>query len=167
MLIREVRLDDAKEFMEMQLKIDDETRFMLFEPGERKTSEEKVKSILSDKIDSGSLVLVIEDQEKLVGFLSAQRGFAKRTRHSAYIVCGIQEAYCSKGLGSKMFKKLEEWAVKNGVTKLELTVMLPNRAGLALYQKMGFKIEGTKEKSCIIDGEYVDEYYMGKVLNVL
>jgi hypothetical protein len=29
---------------------------------------------------------------------------------------------------------------------------------------MGFKIEGLKEKSIIVDGKYVDEYYMGKIL---
>lgn len=31
---------------------------------------------------------------------------------------------------------------------------------------MGFKIEGLKEKSMIVDGKYVDEYYMGKIIDI-
>jgi RimJ/RimL family protein N-acetyltransferase len=29
---------------------------------------------------------------------------------------------------------------------------------------MGFEIEGTKRDSLIVDGEYVDELYMAKIL---
>ncbi len=42
--------------------------------------------------------------------------------------------------------------------------MTYNTAGIALYKKMGFEIEGTKRNSLFIDGKYVDEYYMSKLL---
>jgi RimJ/RimL family protein N-acetyltransferase len=42
--------------------------------------------------------------------------------------------------------------------------MTHNIAGIALYKKMGFEIEGTKRDSLLINGEYVDEYYMSKLL---
>jgi RimJ/RimL family protein N-acetyltransferase len=42
--------------------------------------------------------------------------------------------------------------------------MTHNEAGLALYKKMGFKIEGTKKDSLFVDGVYIDEYYMSKLL---
>jgi len=45
-----------------------------------------------------------------------------------------------------------------------LTVVTQNKAGLSLYKKMGFEIEGTKRDSLFIDGKYVDEYYMSKLL---
>jgi RimJ/RimL family protein N-acetyltransferase len=35
----------------------------------------------------------------------------------------------------------------------------------SLYQKMGFQVEGIKKDSLLVDGVYVDEYYMGKILN--
>lgn len=42
--------------------------------------------------------------------------------------------------------------------------MMHNKAAIGLYKKIGFKIEGLKEKSLIVDRKYVDEYYMGKIL---
>lgn len=59
---------------------------------------------------------------------------------------------------------MEKWALENTITRLELTVMTHNERAVRLYKKMGFKIEGLKEKSLIVDGKYVDEYYMGKIL---
>ncbi|QQP13453.1 LD-carboxypeptidase [Lysinibacillus agricola] len=44
------------------------------------------------------------------------------------------------------------------------SVMANNTAGVALYEKMGFEIEGTKRHSLYVDGEYMDEYYMSKLL---
>ena len=33
----------------------------------------------------------------------------------------------------------------------------------SLHQKMAFQIEGIKKDSLLVDGVYVDEYYMGKI----
>lgn len=63
-----------------------------------------------------------------------------------------------------LFNTLEEWAKDNGVHRLELTVMVHNEAGIALYKKSGFEIEGTKRHSLIIRGKFIDEYYMSKLI---
>jgi len=42
--------------------------------------------------------------------------------------------------------------------------MTHNQAGVALYKKYGFEIEGTKKSSVFVNGVYVDEYYMAKIL---
>lgn len=163
MIIREIRAEDSKGFLEMLIKLDNETQFMMFEPGERKTTEEKMKNIITEKCESGSLTLVVEDKDKIVGFLSAERGFANRIKHSAYIVVGILEKYCEKGVGTKLFSNLEVWAKENKITRLELMVMTHNKVAIKLYEKMGFKIEGVKEKASVVDGKYVDEYYMARL----
>ena len=59
---------------------------------------------------------------------------------------------------------MEKWAAENGVKRLELSVMTHNERGLALYKKMGFDIEGIKRASIFVNGAYVDEYLMGKIL---
>ncbi len=43
--------------------------------------------------------------------------------------------------------------------------MAHNTAGIALYKKQGFEIEGTRRHAYIINGQYVDEYYMAKILH--
>ena len=53
---------------------------------------------------------------------------------------------------------------RNGVLLPPLTVECPNTGTLHLYQKAGFKVEGVRPKSMMVDGQLVDEYYMGMVL---
>jgi RimJ/RimL family protein N-acetyltransferase len=59
---------------------------------------------------------------------------------------------------------MEKWAAENGVKRLELSVMTHNERGIALYKKMGFEIEGIKKASIFVNGVYVDEYLMSKIL---
>jgi ribosomal protein S18 acetylase RimI-like enzyme len=42
--------------------------------------------------------------------------------------------------------------------------MAHNKAGLALYRRRGFEIEGIKKHSLLLGGRYVDEYYMARLL---
>jgi RimJ/RimL family protein N-acetyltransferase len=42
--------------------------------------------------------------------------------------------------------------------------MTDNRATVALYEKAGFVVEGTRRDSMLLDGSYVDEYYGAKLL---
>jgi RimJ/RimL family protein N-acetyltransferase len=35
---------------------------------------------------------------------------------------------------------------------------------IKLYEKVGFHKEGIKEKSMLVDGKYIDEYYMAKLI---
>jgi RimJ/RimL family protein N-acetyltransferase len=51
------------------------------------------------------------------------------------------------------------------VKRLELSVMTHNERGIALYKKMGFEIEGTKRASIYVNGNYVDEYLMSKIIH--
>ncbi|MFJ7934471.1 GNAT family N-acetyltransferase [Sporosarcina sp. NPDC096371] len=45
--------------------------------------------------------------------------------------------------------QLDHWAEEHQLHRLELTVMESNTAGVALYQKNGFGIEGLKKRFAI------------------
>lgn len=164
MMIRKILAKDAQTFANMLLQLDSETDYMLYEPGERQTSVEETRERIERAERTDSVIFVAFDGENMVGFLSAERGCARRIRHSAYVVIGILSRYRGKKIGTRLFEELSEWAGKHQVTRLELTVMTPNKAGVGLYQKMGFKTEGLKEKSIVENGKYIDEYYMAKIL---
>jgi len=83
----------------------------------------------------------------------------------SYIIIGILQEFTGQGIGGQLFTALEEWAHQTSITRLELTVMTHNKAGLALYKKRGFEIEGTKKHSLLVNGHYADEYYMAKLLD--
>ncbi|WP_331666591.1 GNAT family N-acetyltransferase [Lacrimispora sp.] len=71
-----------------------------------------------------------------------------------------------RGRGSVLhfLSSWHKWADEKGVSRLELTVMCINDAARHLYEKNGFVVEGIKKNSMVVDGTYVDEYYMAKLL---
>jgi RimJ/RimL family protein N-acetyltransferase len=160
MEIRHIRETDAFNFLELSKKLDQETSFMLFEPGERKTTVEQQKQAIGRiTSENNSTFFVAEDDQELVGFLAILGGKNKRNKHSAYIVIGILQNYTDKGIGTSLFKKCFEWAESKQLYRLELTVMSHNEKGIALYEKMGFKKEGVKRASLRVNNDWVDEYY--------
>ena len=165
MLIRIITPQDAEPFLRLNKQLDEETKFMLFEPGERKTTVEVQEKAICSMLDSGhSTIIVAEQDGTLVGQITVVGSLLARKRHTAYIVIGIKQEYTGQGLGSKLFSAVEDWCKEKGVHRLELTVMQHNTAALRLYEKAGFRIEGSKMHSLFMDGEYIDEYCMAKYL---
>jgi len=165
MLIREAELDDAENLIKLIKQVEAESPFMLMEAGERKTSPEDQRRILERmKRESHSAIFVAEQDGRLVGYLIAIGGNANKIKHRAYLVIGILEEFRGQGIGTALFQHLEEWAASHYIERLELTVVTDNNAGVALYKKRGFEIEGTKRKSIKMNGQYYDEYYMAKLL---
>ena len=168
MLIRPIAEGDLESFHHMMCRLDEETPFMMYEPGERQArtkSLESLRSAIGDAVSGVDLLMVAEcDGGELVGFIWAQRGRLNRIAHTAYVVVGIREAFRGRGLGTAFFQQLVDWARSSGVIRLELTVECPNVGAKALYEKVGFKVEGLRPMSMMVDGRLVGEYYMGMIL---
>ncbi|WP_164669842.1 GNAT family N-acetyltransferase [Virgibacillus doumboii] len=165
MLIREIKIEDAGNLIDLIKEVEAESNFMLMEADERKTTpEQQRKHIEHIEQQNNSTIFAAEDEEKLVGYLIVMGGGVKRTKHSANLVAGILKDYRGQGIGSALFQKLDDWAKNNNISRLGLTTVTQNEAGLALYKKNGFEIEGTKRNSLIVDGKSYDEYYMSKLL---
>ena len=163
MIIREAKPADAEQLTGV-IADAESSGFMMFDPGERKiTAEQLAKRISSMEEDESSAILLAESAGVLAGYLFAIGNSLQRTSHIIYVAIGISEKSRGQGVGTKLLTQLDQWAKERNVRRIELTVMMKNRAGLALYQKMGYKIEGIKKNSLLVDGEYIDEYYMAKV----
>jgi RimJ/RimL family protein N-acetyltransferase len=59
---------------------------------------------------------------------------------------------------------LEFFAQQADLHRLELTVMSNNERAQRLYESMNYKTEGVRIHSLYIDGAYVDEISMAKLL---
>lgn len=165
MNIRVIKESDSEQFLLLCKALDQETKFMMLEPGERTTTIEEQRQKINDVLSRSNQIIFVADHENhLIGYLGAYGGTFRRNRHSAYIVIGILQAYTGQGIGKQLFKTLEEWATNQYIHRLELTVMAHNKRAISLYQKMGFKIEGIKQDSLWINGKYIDECYMGKII---
>lgn len=138
---------------------------MLFEPGERQLTTEKLKSRIESQVPGGqTTILVAEEKNVLKGYLFIIGNGPLVTRNNVYLAIGISEKSRGRGVGTKLFERLDAWSVEQKIHRLELNVMIHNRAGVALYQKSGFEIEGIRKNSLKVNGTYIDEYYMAKLI---
>lgn len=144
MQYRKLSVNEAEQFWNLMNQLDYETKYMLYEPGERTKNLPGVESFIRDSVEGEDFLLVAETDNRLVGYISAQKGRLNRIAHSAYIVVGILADYRGRGIGTEFFKRLNVWAEEKKVTRLELTVICENEAAKHLYINSGFQIEGIK-----------------------
>ncbi|WP_088043739.1 GNAT family N-acetyltransferase [Bacillus sp. EAC] len=164
MLIREVVTEDAERFLQLIKEVENKSEFMLYKAGERKmTADKQRQQIEIITKQPNATILIAEEKGDFCGYLMVIGGNAQRKKHTAYIVVGVLDEYRGKGIGTLLFQKLDAWSITHKIVRLELTVVTQNEAGVNLYKKMGYEIEGTKKKSLMIDGTVYDEYYMAKL----
>ncbi len=164
---KELRIENVDCFWSLLNALDNETDYMMYEPEERNQCtnvRELCADIETNVVNGTDFLLIASEDDKIVGYIRAERGKFRRNFHTAYIVVGVLKDYAGKGIGTTFFKKLDKWASQHGVHRLELTVECRNHAARHLYEKSGFRIEGTRAKSMLVEGNFVDEFYMAKIL---
>ncbi|MCL6271595.1 GNAT family N-acetyltransferase [Sansalvadorimonas sp. 2012CJ34-2] len=105
MQIRAVQPGDGQPLAELLNTLDNETRFMMMEPGERNTSTEEQEKHIEDFCTSQSKAMLIachENTGEATGFIVGIGGNFLRNRHSLYCVIGIKQKYNGQGLGKKL-----------------------------------------------------------------
>lgn len=91
-------------------------------------------------------------------------GPAIRRRHVAALGMAVAGDWQGRGVGSMLLAALCQHADRwLGLVRLELTVYTDNVAGIALYRKHGFEIEGTHRMFALRDGVYVDAHAMARL----
>lgn len=163
-IVREATKYDASSMIEHSRIAYSESRNLLTTPEEFTITVEEELRWLADMKAKNNLVLVAEQNNRIIGMLSAQRGSRKRVQHNCQFGISIQEAYCNNGLGTRMITMLLDWAAMDPIIeKVTLEVFSHNDRGIHVYEKLGFKVEGRKEKHAKFeDGTYADEYVMGR-----
>jgi RimJ/RimL family protein N-acetyltransferase len=140
---------------ELRSALDRESAFMLLEPGERDRQAE---------LPQLSYRVVAADGRRLVGYVGVSVLPYARARHCGRLVVGVRASYTGRGVGRALLDATIRHALDLGLRRLELTVMTHNRAALALYTRCGFQVEGLRRAALYVDGEQIDEYYMGLLL---
>ena len=120
-----LEINRIKDFWELLNRLDTETDYMMYEPNERKakTTVQELKLDIQDNVIQGfDFLQVATENDKIVGYIRAERGKFERNFHTAYIVIGILKKYRGKGIGTTFFNNLDLWAKTNNIVRLELTV---------------------------------------------
>lgn len=163
--IRHAKSEDAPSLIALFKQLDVETAFMLFEPEERTINVEQQVDVLSAFNNSSTqTMLVAESNDTILGFAVGIGGSAHRNRHSISLVIGVLQAYWNKGIGGDLIQALEAWAKARNMHRLELSVAAHNTRAIAFYEKYGFEREGIRRDALRIEGQYVNEIYMSKLV---
>ncbi|UUV16918.1 GNAT family N-acetyltransferase [Fusobacteria bacterium ZRK30] len=163
MIVREVLLEDAEKYLQMLKILDEQTNFLMFEPGERKTTLEDQKNIIKYNVENKIPMFLMEIEGEIVGFLKGVRYKCNRMNQNLHIALGILSSYRGKGGGKALMNKVDQWSQNNNIKRMELTVACENKKAVNLYKSMGFEIEGIKRSSFKLEDKFLDQYYMGKV----
>ena len=116
-----LEINRIKDFWELLNRLDTETDYMMYEPNERKakTTIQELKLDIQDNVIQGfDFLQVATENDKIVGYIRAERGKFERNFHTAYIVVGVLNEYQGKGIGTTFFENLEKWAKANAVIRL-------------------------------------------------
>lgn len=160
-IIRKADAGDAALLLPLLNRLDEESDFRAYEPGERKTNALQLAEYIEDLEGT---ILIAEVNGRPAGYLEAERGRYNRNRHSAHINLAVLKEFQGTGIGRRLFEVIEQWAGSEGIHRLDLCVFTYNLNAVKLYLKMGFEIEGTKKSSFFVNGKYVDEYIMAKLI---
>ncbi|WP_336942939.1 GNAT family N-acetyltransferase [Vibrio cholerae] len=164
-IIRKVTVEDAESVLSLMYQLDRESKFMLLEPEERTTTlEQQIQIIHSFNDSSNKVMYLLTNDEKAFGFIVGVGNTANRNKHCMSLVISLLQAVTGQGFGKELVNKLEGWAISHGYSRLELTVMQHNERAKRLYESCAFEVEGLKRHSLVVDGEYVNELYMSKLL---
>lgn len=127
-------------------------------------SAEKWRKRLSEPSeDQHSLVACVDGE--VVGNLGLETYSTRwRMRHTGRIGMAVRDDWQGQGVGTALMEAAldlaDNWL---NLTRIELHVYVDNAAGIALYEKFGFEVEGTHRRFAFRDGEYVDAYSMARL----
>lgn len=111
-----------------------------------------------------SLVACIEENE-VVGQLGLHTFPNRpRRRHAGQIGMAVRDDWQGKGIGTALMQAAIELADRwLNLRRLELEVYTDNVPAIRLYEKFGFRIEGTLVGYAFRDGQFVDTYTMARI----
>ena len=163
--IRTARPYDAAALLDLKHQLDEETAFMMYEPGERDSSvRDLARELAATARSPNSVVLVAELGDQLAGYLELTGGSFRRSRATAYLVIGVLARAAGLGIGTGLLQYAKGWAASHGLHRLELTVMARNTRAIRLYERMGFSVEGRRSECLLVDGRFIDELTMAVIL---
>ena len=143
-----------------------ETSLMLLYPDERAKSVDDMRFVIQRFQEMPRHFLINAwDGELCVGEALCMGGQFERNKHAGRVGVGILSSHYGQGVGKGLVRAIERIAEANGIVRLDLTVMEHNERAHRLYLSMGYKDEGINRRSLFVDGAWVNEIMMSKLLD--
>ena len=127
--------------------------------------KEAFKKIYDSVLPTDTLYVVYVNDD----IIATYRLIPKTDRQAHTLYLGgftIQREFRGMGWGIKVLEEIKSMAVADRKKRIELTVDVHNTSAIGLYEKAGFRVEGTLAKSYRMSStnQYYDEYLMAVIL---
>lgn len=102
--------------------------------------------------------------EEVVGLIDIVGGSSPFDRHAGVLGISVAKDWRGHGLGRKLMEAaIAEARSWEGFCRIELICVTWNTGAIALYEEMGFRVEGRKRKAVNLRGVAEDEFLMALV----
>jgi ribosomal protein S18 acetylase RimI-like enzyme len=126
------------------------------------SEEQQKERIKKYEEDDGSILLVAEYGEELIGMIDFQNGKRKRIAHKGALGMSVRSSWRNKGIGNVLLSGLIEWVRNHSTIEvINLGVIEENKSAVSLYSKMGFEITGREPFGVkLADGRFLADLAM-------
>ncbi|MDQ0185386.1 GNAT family N-acetyltransferase [Cytobacillus kochii] len=161
--IRKATVMDAERLSQLRLIVDGETdNFDRERGGDFLSTADFEEMIRSESVEKNSIFLVAEVKGHLVGFLRGKGGKLKRTSHRLEFGVAVKKQYWGQSIGKSLIQEMLQWADQKGIRKVTLQVLETNKKAIALYERLGFIVEGELKDDKKIGDIYYSTILMGR-----
>ena len=126
---------------------------------------ESTREFVLRNIREGVAQFVALDRGRVVGWCDVSPDRHPATAHTGYLGIGLLPEYRGRGIGRRLISACLRKAKENGLERVDLSVNGSNVRARALYERVGFRLEGVRRKAAKYDGRYEDELMMALFLD--
>jgi len=115
---------------------------------------EAVRAFVLDNISHGYPQMVAVSAGRVVGWCDVVPKPRPIYAHVGVLGMGLLPEYRGQGLGDRLIRQTLAAARAFGLTRVELSVRESNAGAIALYNRVGFEIEGLQRNATRVEGVY-------------
>jgi putative acetyltransferase len=135
-----------------------EKRFLAFQVA---PSQEEAFAFYRNIIQQGHPHFVAIVDGSVAGWCDVLPTHGESRAHVGVLGVALVPPARHRGLGAALMRAAISAAWQKGLTRIELTVRVDNANAKALYERMGFSVEGHNRQAFRVEGAYYDSYSMG------
>jgi len=161
--IRRATTDDAQELIDIYAPYITDTT-ITFE--DVIPTVENFQQRIRDISENFPYLVAVDDDDNILGYAYAhlygpRAAYAWTTEASIY----VDHNYKGHGLGTELYRKLEEILTRQGVVNLLACITEENENSVRFHEKLGYEKVGTFKKVGYKFGRWLDVTWMQKTLN--
>lgn len=91
-----------------------------------------------NSLEQEKRLLIAEKDEMIIGFLS----FSVKEKTANINLFSVDRKWTGQGTGTRLYKVLEYFLVKSGITEVTVRTQMENTGACRFYEKLGFELTG-------------------------